>query len=81
MVSCNGLDIFQEKINELFAGLEYVRAYVDDQLIISNGKFDDHLNKIKMVVKKLLVSKLIKKMKITLTKLNQLWNDLLKTSL
>ena len=26
------LDIFQEKMNELLNGLEYVRAYVDDLL-------------------------------------------------
>ena len=43
MVLC----IFQE--NELFNGLEYVRAYIDDLLIISNGNFEDHLNKVKIV--------------------------------
>ena len=43
---CNSPDIFQEKINELFHGLEYVRAYIDDVLIISNGNFEDHLNKV-----------------------------------
>ena len=37
---CNNPDIFQEKINELFIGLEYVRAYIDDLLIISNSNFD-----------------------------------------
>ena len=50
---CDGPDIFQEKINELFNGLEYVRAYIDDHLIISNENFEDHLNKIKIVLKKL----------------------------
>ena len=37
---CNSPDIFQEKMNELFVGLYYVRAYIDDLLIISNGTFD-----------------------------------------
>jgi len=41
---CNSPDIFQEKMNDLFVGLDYVRAYIlDDLLIISNGTFDDHL--------------------------------------
>ena len=50
---CYSPNIFQEKMNELFNGLEYVRAYIDDLLIISNGNFEDHLNKVKIVLKKL----------------------------
>ena len=46
---CNSPDIFQEKMNELFNGLEYVRAYIDDLLIISNGNFKHHLHKVKIV--------------------------------
>ena len=49
----NRPDIFQEKINELFNGLEYVTAYIDDLFIISNGIYEDHLNKVKIVLKKL----------------------------
>ena len=48
---CNSPDISQEKMNELFNGLEYVRAYIGDLLIISNGNFEDHLNKVKIVLK------------------------------
>ena len=33
--------------------LEYVRAYIDDLLFIRNGNFEDHLNKVKIVLKKL----------------------------
>ena len=44
---CNSPDILQEKMNEWFDGLEYVRAYIDDLLIISNGNLEDHLNKVK----------------------------------
>ena len=40
-------------MNELFNGLEYVRTYIDDLLIISNGNFEDHLNKVIIVLKKL----------------------------
>ena len=46
---CNSPDIFQGKMNELLN----VRAYIDDLLIISNGYFEDHLNKVKIVLKKL----------------------------
>ena len=46
---CNSLDIFQDKINELFNGLEYSRAYIDDLLIIGNGNFEDHLNKVSIM--------------------------------
>ena len=41
---CNSPDIFQEKMNELFSGLDYVRAYIDDLLIITKGSFKDHQN-------------------------------------
>ena len=50
---CNNPDISQEKMNEWFNGLEYVRTYIDDLLIIGNGNFEDHLNKGKTVLKKL----------------------------
>ena len=50
---CNSPDIFQDKINELFNGLEYTRVYVDFLIIISNGNFEDHLNKVKIVLNKL----------------------------
>ena len=48
---CNSSDILQVKINEELYGLEYVRAYIDDLLIISNDNFEDHLNKVKIVLK------------------------------
>ena len=50
---CNSPDIIQEKMNELFNGKEYVRANIGDLLIISNGNFEEHINKIKIVLKKL----------------------------
>ena len=33
---CNIPDIFQQKMNELFNGLDYVGTYIDHLLIISN---------------------------------------------
>ena len=38
-------------MNDLFAGLDYVRAYIDDLLIISNGTFEDHLQKVSKAFK------------------------------
>ena len=50
---CNSPDIVQEKMNEWFNGLEYIRAYIHDQWIINNGDFKDHLNKANIVLNKL----------------------------
>ena len=48
---CYSPDMFQDKMNELFNGLEYIRAYIDDLFIISNGNFEDYVNK-KIVLNK-----------------------------
>ncbi len=50
---CNGPDIFQEKMAELFDGIEFVRAYIDDLLILTKGDHDDHLEKLEVVLQKL----------------------------
>jgi hypothetical protein len=36
-------DIFQLEMGNLMATLEYVRAYIDDLLVITKGSLDDHL--------------------------------------
>ena len=61
-------DIFQAKMNSLFNELEYVRAYLDDLLVITKGDipngrketeddrntaFQDHLQKLDVVLQKL----------------------------
>ncbi|MGA1256817.1 MAG: pol polyprotein, partial [Candidatus Nanopelagicaceae bacterium] len=50
---CNSPDIFQEKMNELFEGFEFVRAYIDDVLCLTKGDFDDHLEKLERVFARL----------------------------
>ena len=50
---CNSLDIFQEKMSELLEGLDYVRTYIDDLLVISSGTFEEHLNQLSKVLKRL----------------------------
>jgi len=46
-------DIFQEKMSSLMATLEFVRTYLDDLLVISKDDFNDHLDKVKEVLKRL----------------------------
>ena len=43
-------DIFQAQMMDLMASLEYVRAYIDDLLIITRGTLDDHIEKIEIVL-------------------------------
>jgi hypothetical protein len=38
---------------KLMESLEYVRAYIDDLLCISRESFDDHLDKLEEVLKRL----------------------------
>ena len=61
---CNTLDIFQEKMNKLFAGFKYEWAYIDDLLIVAKGSFEDHLQDLDTVLEKLETAGL----KITATK-------------
>ena len=35
------------------AGLEFVRAYIDDLLVISKGNWEDHLDKLETVLERL----------------------------
>ena len=49
-------DIFQEKMSSLMDTLEYVRAYLDDLLVISKKSFDNHLEKLKVAIKQLQIA-------------------------
>ena len=50
---CNSPDIFQEKMGTLMQDLEYVRAYIDDLLVLTSGSLGDHLEKLSEVFKRL----------------------------
>ncbi len=43
-------DIFQAQMMDLMAFLKFVRAYMDNLLIITRGKLDEHLKKIETVL-------------------------------
>jgi hypothetical protein len=42
-------DIFQVEMGNLMAALEYVRAYIDNLLVITKSSHDDHLCKLEQV--------------------------------
>ncbi len=46
-------EIFQEKMSDLIATLEFVQTYFDDLLIITKGSLEDHLEKLSMVLTRL----------------------------
>lgn len=50
---CNSPDIFQEKMSDLMKGLDFVRTYIDDLLVITNGTFEEHLEKLNQVLERL----------------------------
>ena len=50
---CNSPEIFQEKMNKMFRGFEFIRAYIDDLLLITKGDWSDHLNKLEQFLQKL----------------------------
>ena len=54
-------------MSELFTGFEYVCAHLDDLLTIIHGTYDDHLEKLKKVLKKLQEANL----KVNIKKLNK----------
>jgi hypothetical protein len=51
--SCCSADIFQAEMMDLMEALEYVRAYIDDLLVITRGTLEDHLDKLREVLRRL----------------------------
>ena len=48
MVIANSPYIFQQKMNYLFHGFEFTRAYIDDLLILKNGDWKDNQRKLEL---------------------------------
>ena len=46
-------DNFQHKMSKLMQDLEFVRVYLDDLLVVSNGGFQNHISKLRQVLTKL----------------------------
>ena len=53
MVIANSPYIFQQKMNYLFHGFEFTRAYIDDLLILKNGDWKDNQRKLELNINKL----------------------------
>ena len=49
----NSQEIFQEKINKMFRGLEFIRPYINDLLMITKGDWSDHLEKMEQTLQKI----------------------------
>jgi hypothetical protein len=47
------VDIFQAEMMDLMEALEYVRAYIDNLLVITRGTREDHLEKLGKVLRRL----------------------------
>ena len=46
MVIENSPDSFQQKMNDLFHGFEFVHAYIDQLLVYKKGDWTDHVQKL-----------------------------------
>ena len=46
MVVANSPYIYQQKMNDLFHGFEFIRAYMDHLLILTKGGWTDHVQKL-----------------------------------
>ena len=53
MEICNSPENFQENMNKMVYGFEFIRAYIDDLLIITKVYWPDHLNKLERFPQKL----------------------------
>ena len=49
----NSTEIFQQKMNDLFHGFEFIREYIDGLLILNKGYCIDHVNKLELMLNKL----------------------------
>ena len=46
-------DIFQHKMNDLFHGFYFIRAYIDAILILTNRDWTDHVQNLELTLNKL----------------------------
>ena len=53
MVIANFPDILQQKMNDLFYGFEFIRAYIDDILILTKGYWIDNEKKLELILNNL----------------------------
>ena len=49
----NYRDILQQKMNDLFHGFEFIRAYIDELLILTKVCCTDHVYRLELILNKL----------------------------
>ena len=49
----NSPESFQQKMNDLFHRFEFIRAYIDNTLIITKGDWTYHIQKLELTLNKL----------------------------
>ena len=49
----NSPDIFQQKMNDLFHGFEFICVYMDDILVLTKGYWTYHLRKLYLTLKQM----------------------------
>ena len=49
----NSQYIFQQKMNDLFQGFEFIRVYIDNILLLTNVYWTDHVHKLDLTLNKL----------------------------
>ena len=53
MVVANLPEIFQQKMNDLYHGFKFIRAYIDDHLIWTKLDWTDHVQKLELSLNKM----------------------------
>ena len=46
-------EIFQQNMNDLFHGFEFIRTYIDELLILAKGYWKDHVHNLELTLNKL----------------------------
>jgi len=46
-------DIFHETMNHVLGDLPFVKVYLDDVLLLTNGSYEDHIQKVQQVLQRL----------------------------
>ena len=49
----NSPELFEEKMNEMFRGFEFIQAYINNLLIITKDNLSHHLEKLELKLQKL----------------------------
>ena len=43
-------EIFQQNMNDLFHGFEFIHAYIDNILILTKGDWSDHVHNLELMI-------------------------------